>query len=126
VPLITELLGDEIASMERIKDEWVMASAGEWTGSITEIQVTGGSASGFLRWFAGDAEAGADSVRLQICARWGGPQSRLFDQVFGLLCHQKGYGLGKVVETWYTQVFLRPSAPGPAGSPSKPRAPGQR
>jgi hypothetical protein len=61
---ITELLGDEIASMKRTKDEWVRGAAGAWTGSITEIQVTGGSASGFLRWFQGRMAADDHAVML--------------------------------------------------------------
>jgi hypothetical protein len=61
---ITELLGDEVASMKRIKDEWVRGASGAWTGSITEIQVTGGSASGFLRWFQGRMAADDHVVML--------------------------------------------------------------
>ena len=33
-------------------------------------------------------------------ARWGFPNAR-FSRFAGLFCHQPGYGLGKVIETWY-------------------------
>jgi hypothetical protein len=39
--------------MQRIEHEWVKRSAGQWTGSITEIRVNCGSAGGFLKWFQG-------------------------------------------------------------------------
>jgi hypothetical protein len=48
---MAELLKGEIATMQQIEHEWVKQSAGEWAGSITEIRVNGGSASGFLTWF---------------------------------------------------------------------------
>jgi hypothetical protein len=48
---VAALLKSEIATMEGIEREWVKRSAGEWTGSITEIRVNGGSAGGFLEWF---------------------------------------------------------------------------
>lgn len=48
---IAKLLKNEIATMEQIEHKWFELSADEWTGSITEIRVNGGSASGFLKWF---------------------------------------------------------------------------
>jgi hypothetical protein len=45
------LLKCEIATMQQIEHEWVKQSAGEWSGSITDVRVNGGSASGFLTWF---------------------------------------------------------------------------
>jgi hypothetical protein len=45
------LLKGEIATMQQIEHEWVTQSAREWAGSITEIRVNGGSASGFLTSF---------------------------------------------------------------------------
>ena len=50
---IASLLKSEIADMQRIEHEWLKQSAGEWTGSITEIHVNEGSAEGFLKWFQG-------------------------------------------------------------------------
>ena len=43
-------------------------------------------------------------------ARWGFPEGR-FSTFQGLSCHQKGYGLGEVVKTWYTTGM-------PANSPN--------
>src|SRR5882724_354911 len=50
---VASLLKGEIAAMQRIEDEWVKRSHGQWTGSITEIRVNGGSAGGFLKWLQG-------------------------------------------------------------------------
>jgi hypothetical protein len=48
---MAELLKFEIATMQQIEHEWAKQSASEWAGSITEVRVNGGSASGFLTWF---------------------------------------------------------------------------
>ena len=72
---MAELLKCEIATMQQIEHEWVKQSAGQWAGSITEVRVNGGSASGFLTWFrervASDDRAvmfNAHPVGPRVCA----------------------------------------------------------
>ena len=39
-------------------------------------------------------------------ARWDCPSPKV-SSFTGLSCHQKGYGLGKVVESWYSTAYLQ-------------------